>query len=532
MTAYDRFVHDNLPPPDLWPDLVGLNDLGYPARLNCATEFLDRWAASRRDAPALLFGETRWTYGALKDRVDRIARVLVADLGVRPGNRVLLRGTNNPMMAACWLAVAKMGAVVVATMPLLRAREIATIVDRARISHCLCQDGFVDEVQQAGSLKLLAFTTLGDGDASLDRAMARQDGSFTAWDSAADDPVLIAFTSGTTGMPKATVHFHRDCLAVCDTFARNTVGVRSDDLFAGTPPLAFTFGLGALALFPWRFGAATVMVESFGPTTLLETIQRHRVTGVWTAPTGYRAMVPLTGDFDLSSLRLAVSAGEHLPAPTWEAWREATGIRIIDGIGSTEMLHVFISASGDAIRPGSTGGAVPGYQATILDADGNLLPADAEGWLAVKGPTGCRYLDDPVRQQTYVRNGWNITGDIYRQDDHGYFWYVARGDDMIISAGYNISGPEVESALLAHPAVAECAVVAAPDPGRGHIVKAYVVTRPGIPAGTDLVGVLQAHVKATIAPYKYPRAIEFVDSLPKTPTGKLQRFLLRDMARQ
>jgi len=532
MPAYDSFVRDLLPPPELWPEFIGLAELNYPARLNCTSEFLDRWAETTPYAPALLFGEARWTYGGLKDRVDRIARTLATDLGIRPGNRVLLRGTNTPMMAACWLAVAKMGAVVVATMPLLRAKEIATITDRARISHCLCQHGLADEVERAGGLKLLTFTPLGDGDASLDRAMARHGGAFAAWDSAADDPVLIAFTSGTTGLPKATVHFHRDCLAICDSFARHTVGVRPDDLFVGTPPLAFTFGLGALALFPWRFGAATVMVETFGPTTLLETIQRYRVTGLWTAPTGYRAMIPLTKDYDLSSLRLCVSAGEHLPAPTWQAWHDATGIRIIDGIGSTEMLHVFISAAGDAIRPGSTGRAVPGYLATILDGDGHPLPPGAEGWLAVKGPTGCRYMDDPQRQQTYVKNGWNITGDIYRQDEDGYFWYVARGDDMIISAGYNISGPEVESALLAHPMVAECAVVAAPDDERGQIVKAYVVTREGISPGAEQVAMLQNHVKATIAPYKYPRAIEFVDSLPKTPTGKLQRFLLRDRAKQ
>jgi 2-aminobenzoate-CoA ligase len=535
MTGYDSFARDHLPPEHLQPHFLGLEELGYAVRFNCAEAFLDRPAATGRDRPAFLFGDARWTYGQLKDQVDRIARVLVEDMGVRPGNRVLLRGFNNPMMAACWLAVAKMGGVVVATMPLLRAGELAYIVEKARIGHCLCQDSLVAEVEETrrqvpGLRQVRTFTALGDGDASLDRAMPGKASGFAAYDTAGDDVVLVAFTSGTTGKPKGTVHFHRDCLAICDTFARHTVGVRGDDLFAGSPPLAFTFGLGALALFPLRCGAASVLVETFGPTTLLETIERYRVTGLWTAPTAYRAMTGVARNYDLSSLRLCVSAGEHLPAATWEGWREATGIRIIDGIGSTEMLHVFVSASGDAVRPGATGRAVPFYRAKVVDERGGDLPVGAEGWLAVQGPTGCRYLDDRDRQQVYVRNGWNITGDIYRQDEEGYFWFVARGDDMIISAGYNISGPEVENALLAHPLVAECAVVAAPDAERGHVVKAYVVMRPGQEPGDAAVETLQSHVKRTIAPYKYPRQVEFVDALPKTPTGKLQRFKLREDA--
>ncbi len=535
MTAYDRFAGDHLPPRHLWPefDFSGVGELAYPPRLNAAGELLDRMAERQPERPAFWFGDAVWSYDQLEDKVDRICQVLVEEMGVAPGNRVLIRGFNNPMMVACWLAVAKMGGVVVATMPLLRAAELSYMVEKAQIDHCLCQATLLDEVertrQQTPRLRsVMSFTALGDGDGTLDRAMAERAGGFEAYDTAADDVVLIAFTSGTTGKAKGTMHVHRDCLAICDTFARHVAKIRPDDIFTGTPPLAFTFGLGALALFPMRFGASSVLVEQFGPTTLLETIQRYRVTGLYTAPTGFRSLAPMTRDYDIKSLRLCISAGEHLPKATAELWRDTTGIRIIDGIGSTEMLHIFISAAGDDIRPGSTGKAIPGYRARIVDQDGNELPRGEQGWLAVQGPTGCRYLDDPERQQVYVKNGWNLTGDIYRQDEDGYFWYVARGDDMIISAGYNISGPEVENALLGHPKVAECAVIGTPDAERGMIVKAFVVLHDPAQASERTVGELQTHVKNTIAPYKYPRAIEFRDALPKTATGKLQRFRLRE----
>ncbi|MBM3564979.1 MAG: benzoate-CoA ligase family protein [Alphaproteobacteria bacterium] len=535
----DTFVLDNLPRRDLWPDMDfgGLPDLAaYPARLNCAVEFIDRAvAAGHADRPALRFGDAIWTYAELMDKVGRIARVLAEDMGVRPGNRVLLRGPNNPMMVAAWFAVARIGAVVVATMPLLRAKELAYIVEKAQIEYCLCDASLAEEVdltcKQAKTLKrVVLFSATGAAGAELDRAMSNGAGKRDAHDSAVDDPVLIAFTSGTTGKPKGTVHFHRDMLASCDTFARHVAKVRPDDIFAGSPPLAFTFGLGALVLFPMRFGASSVLVEKFGPTTLLETVQKHRVTGIYTAPTGYRTMLEHVRRFDLSSLRLCVSAGEHLPKATWEAWRAATGLGIVDGIGSTEMLHIFISAAGDDIRPGATGRAVPGYQARIVDERGEPIAVGEQGWLAVKGPTGCRYLDDADRQRAYVKKGWNITGDVYRQDEDGYFWYIARGDDMIISAGYNISGPEVENCLLAHPKVAECAVVSAPDEERGQIVKAYVVLRAGADDSAETAKELQDYVKAAIAPYKYPRAVEFRKELPKTQTGKLQRFRLRQEA--
>ena len=538
---HDDFVRSLLPPPELWPrmDYSTLPELrAYPDRLNAAVELLDRMVeAGHADRPVLHFEGVTWSYRQLLERANRIARVLVEDFGLAPGNRVLLRAANNPMLVACWFAVLKAGGICVATMPLLRAKELAFMLERAKIRHAFCEASLADEMELAKGRapvleNLMHFSRLGDGEAGLDRAMAGKAADFANVATAADDVAVIAFTSGTTGNPKGTVHFHRDCLAAADCFPRYVAVTRADDVFTGSPPLAFTFGLGMLTLFPMRFGASTVLIEKPAPEALLEAIRRYRVTVLATAPTAYRTMTDMVADHDISSLRMCVSAGEHLPRPTSDGWWRATGIRIIDGIGATEMMHIFISASGDDIRPGSTGKAIPGYSARVVDEEGNPLPPGRPGRLAVIGPTGCRYMDDVVRQRTYVQNGWNLTGDIYEQDEDGYFWYVARGDDMIISAGYNISGPEVESVLLAHPKVRECAVVASPDAARGHIVKAFVVLHDHGDADAATVRELQDYVKAEVAPYKYPRAIEFVDDLPKTPTGKLQRFVLRQQERE
>ena len=532
----DSFTRDNLPPPEQWAemDYTVLPELAaYGDRMNAAVDLLDRHvAAGRGERTAILFGDLHWSYGELKDRADRVARVLVEDMGLVPGNRVLLRGPNNPMMAAAWLGIVKAGGVCVATMPLLRARELAFIIDKAEIRHALCDSALTEELDgaQAMSGRLDAvgsFTATGDGASDVDRLMASKPAGFDNCDTAADDVALIAFTSGTTGQPKGTMHFHRDVLAMCDCFPRYVFGAEADDVYTGSPPLAFTFGLGANLCFPLRFGAAVALVDRPTPEALLTTIARHKCTALYTAPTMFRAMLDRLGDYDLSSLVKCVSAGEHLPRPTFEAWRAATGIAIIDGLGSTEMIHIFVSAAGDDIRPGATGKAIPGYRACIMDDDGAILAPGEIGNLAVRGPTGCRYLDDPERQRAYVKKGWNLPGDVYRMDEDGYFWYQARADDMIISAGYNISGPEVESILLEHDAVADCAVVAAPDPQRGHIVKAFVVLRDPAQAGPALVKTLQDFVKAEIAPYKYPRAVAFVNALPRTGTGKVQRFRLR-----
>ncbi|HSG40210.1 MAG TPA: AMP-binding protein, partial [Thermoanaerobaculia bacterium] len=472
----------------------------------------------------------------LLETANRIAHVLVDDLGVVPGERVLLRGPNNPMMAACWFAVLKAGGVVVCTMPLLRVRELTFIADKAKIRLALCDARIAADCEQAFSTtgagfpredgRVVLFHAAQPG--SLESLMRGKPTTFDNCDTAADDTALIAFTSGTTGQGKGTMHFHRDVLAVCDCFPPYILKPDPDDVFCGSPPLAFTYGLGGLILFPMRIGASALLLEQAAPPQLLQGIQDHRATVVFTAPTAYRAMAGLVKGFDLSSLRKCVSAGETLPKATFEMWERETGLKIIDGIGSTEMLHIFISASGDDIRPGSTGKVVPGYQAKLVDDDGADVPAGTIGRLAVKGPTGCRYLDNPERQRGYVQNGWNLTGDSYVMDEDGYFWYQARTDDMIISSGHNISGPEVEGVLLDHPCVAECGVVGVPDDDRGHIVKAFVVLRAGFEACPELVKALQDYVKSEIAPYKYPRAIEFVDTLPRTETGKLQRFRLRE----
>ncbi|WP_137175798.1 benzoate-CoA ligase family protein [Massilia sp. HP4] len=526
----DGFARANLPPLATWPAfLFDLPELHYPARMNCVAELLD--SAVKRGwggRTALIGAREQLAYAELLARVDRIAHVLRHDLGLATGNRVLVRGANCPSMAACILGVIKAGCIAVPTMPLLRARELKAIADKANVNAVLCAGSLVEEVE---ALDLPVPLVVFDDPApdALEARMARHGEPFAAADTAADDVCLISFTSGTTGIPKGTMHFHRDVLAICDSFPRHILRSQADDVFIGTPPLAFTFGLGGLLLFPLRVGAAGVLVERLSPETLLAAIAEHRATVCFTAPTFYRQMATQAGRFDLSSLRASVSAGEALPVATREAWQAATGLAMIDGIGATELLHIFISSAGDDVRPGATGKPVPGYQACILDAEGRPVGPGVIGRLAVKGPTGCRYLADE-RQRNYVQDGWNLTGDAYEMDADGYFYYRSRTDDMIISAGYNIAGAEVEEALLHHPAVAECAVVGRADPERGQLVEAHVVLRSGHIGSEALAQQLQEFVKGQIAPYKYPRAILFKEQLPRTETGKLQRFKLRTEA--
>jgi len=530
----DTFARDHLPPREQWPDLVfDLPELQYAERLNCAEELLGR-ALERGwgERTAILApGGLRWTYAELEAHANRIARVLVDDLRLVPGNRVLLRGPNSPMMAACWFAVMKAGGVAVATMPLLRAKELTEIITKARISHALCDARLSAELDAArAACPTLATIVQFETDAAdgIEARAAAKPADFASVATAAEDTALIAFTSGTTGQPKGTMHFHRDVLASCDCWPRSVLRATGDDIFTGSPPLAFTFGLGGLLLFPLRAGAATLLLERASPEAILETIAAHRATILFTAPTSYRAMAALVPQFDLSSLRKCVSAGEALPAATRRLWKDATGIEMIDGIGATEMLHIFISHDEAHAKPGATGKPVPGYQACVMDDAGHPLPPGSIGRLAVKGPTGCRYLDDD-RQLQYVQHGWNYTGDAYLLDADGWFVYQARTDDMIVSSGYNIAGPEVEGALLAHPAVAECGVIGVADDERGQIVKAFVALKAGFAADDAMARQLQDYVKQAIAPYKYPRAIEFIASMPRTETGKLQRFRLKQL---
>lgn len=531
----DTFARDNLPPRDQWPEFVfSLPELQYPARLNCVTELLDKWiTAGQGDRPCLIAANETISYAQLAERVNRIANVLTRDLGMVAGHRVLLRAPNSPMMVAAYLAVIKAGGVVVATMPLLRAKEIAYPLNKAKIYLALCDARLADEMEKArpAAPDLAKIVYWGNGAPDALEALMNKPGyaTFTACDTASDDVCLIGFTSGTTGEPKGTMHFHRDILATCDSYGRNVLRARADDRFIGSPPLAFTFGLGGLVLFPMRAGASTILPEKTAPDDLLVAIAQHRATICFTAPTAYRAILSKIAEHDISSLRICVSAGEALPKGTFDAWEAATGIKILDGIGATEMLHIFIGSPVEDIRPGATGKPVPGYEAKVIDDAGNEVPPGTIGRLAVRGPTGCRYLAD-ARQRKYVENGWNVTGDTYVMDADGVFWYQARSDDMIVSAGYNIAGPEVESALLAHPAVAECGVVGLKDEERGQIVKAYIVLQPDQTGDAAMTKTLQDYVKATIAPFKYPRAIEYVPSLPRTQTGKLQRFELREIA--
>ncbi|SMH53852.1 AMP-binding protein [Mesorhizobium australicum] len=527
----DTFARDNLPPQDQWPDFL-LDGFDYPEQMNAAVELTDRMVEKGfGDRTALIGNGRRRTYKELSDWTSRIAHTLVEDYGVKPGNRVLIRSANNPAMVACWLAATKAGAVVVNTMPLLRAGELAQIVDKAEISLALCDTRLMDEMlacakDSAFLKRVVGFDGTANHDAELDRAALDKPVRFDPVDTGRDDVALLGFTSGTTGIPKATMHFHRDLLIIADAYAKEVLKVTPEDIFVGSPPLAFTFGLGGLAIFPLRFGAAATLLEQATPPNMISIIENYRATISFTAPTAYKAMLKaMDGGADLSSLRIAVSAGETLPGPVFEEWTRKTGKPILDGIGATEMLHIFISNHLDDCKPACTGKPVGGYEAIIVDENMNEAPRGTVGRLAVRGPTGCRYMADE-RQRDYVRNGWNLTGDSFFQDEDGFFHFAARSDDMIVSAGYNIAGPEVEAALLSHPDVAECAVIGVPDPERGQIVEAHVVPAEGVERDARTIKRLQDHIKATIAPYKYPRSIKFTDSLPKTQTGKIQRFRL------
>jgi 2-aminobenzoate-CoA ligase len=531
----DTFARDNLPPADQWPDFL-LDGFDYPDFINAGVELTDRLVEKGLgDHTALIGNGRRRTYKELADWTNRLARALVENYGVAPGNRVLIRSANNPAMVACWLAATKAGAVVVNTMPMLRAGELAKIVDKAEITVALCDTRLMDEMVACAKdsrflKKVIGFDGTANHDAELDRAALDKPVTFEAVRTGRDDVALLGFTSGTTGVPKATMHFHRDILIIADAYAKEVLKVTPDDVFVGSPPLAFTFGLGGLAVFPLRFGAAATLLESATPPNMIEIIEKYRATISFTAPTAYRAMMKAMDEgADLSSLRIAVSAGETLPGPVFEEWTKKTSKPILDGIGATEMLHIFISNRLEDMAPATTGRPVGGYEAKIVDEEMNEKPRGEVGRLAVRGPTGCRYLADD-RQGEYVKAGWNLTGDSFVQDEAGFFHFAARSDDMIVSAGYNIAGPEVEAALLSHEHVLECAVIGVADEARGQIVEAHVVLVEGAVGDALMVKLLQDHVKAAIAPYKYPRSIKFITALPKTQTGKIQRFRLKEGA--
>ncbi len=529
----DTFARDGLPPQDQWPDFL-LDGFDYPDRINAGHELTDSMVEKGfGDHTALIGNGRRRTYKELTDWTNRLAHVLVEDLGVKPGNRVLIRSANNPAMVACWLAATKAGAVVVNTMPMLRAGELTKIVDKAEVQFALCDTRLMEDmIACAKTSKFLKSVVGFDGtanhDAELDRLALTKPVQFDTVQTGSDDVALLGFTSGSTGEPKATMHFHRDLLIIADGYAKEVLKVTPEDIFVGSPPLAFTFGLGGLAVFPLRFGAAATLLENASPPNMIEIIEEFKATVCFTAPTAYRVMLRAMDEgADLSSLRAAVSAGETLPAPVYDEWMEKTGKPMLDGIGATEMLHIFVTNRFDDHRPACTGRPVTGYEAKVVDEGMAEVPRGDIGRLAVRGPTGCRYLNDE-RQTTYVKDGWNITGDSFTMDEDGYLHFAARNDDMIVSSGYNIAGPEVEAALLSHAAVAECAVVAAPDDARGSIVEAHVVLAEGHTASDALIELLQTHVKKTIAPYKYPRRIAFIEALPKTPTGKILRYKLRE----
>lgn len=522
----DNFAHEHLPSLDLQPDYLFLDlpQFNRPVMLNCVGKLLDNHIKEGRgNNPSLRTFETTWTYQYLYDKANQIAHVLIDDLGLVSGNRVLIRSANNPMMVACWFAILKAGGIVVATMPLLRAKELTTIIDCAEISHALCDKTLQDEMNQvkSGFLKRTSFYD------ELEILMHSKPKTFTNYHSKSDSIALIGFTSGTTGLPKMTAHYHKDILNICEAFPPYSLQPTQKDIFTGSPPLGFTFGLGGLVLFPMYFGASTFLIEKPTPEMLLQAIQEHKITVCFTAPTAWRVITSKVTDFDISSLRKCVSAGETLPLKVWKDWYDATGLKIIDGIGATEMLHIFISSTTENMKPGATGLAITGYEAKIIDANGNQVPTNQPGRLVVRGITGCKYLNRIDKQKEYVENGWNVTGDIFLQDEDSYFWFVARGDDMIISSGYNIAAIEVESVLLTHEDILECAVVGLPDEERGMLVCAHIVLKEKYKATDNMKNHIQHWFKEVAAPYKYPRVIYFTEGLPKTETGKIQRYKLK-----
>ncbi|WP_293872429.1 AMP-binding protein [Flavobacterium sp.] len=522
----DNFAHDNLPSLVLQPDYVFLDSPQFnrPEMLNCVDKLLDNHIRENRGSnPCIRTFETTWTYNDLYEKANQVAHVLVDDLGLQSGNRVLIRSANNPMMVACWFAVLKAGGIVVATMPLLRSKELTTIIDCAEISHALCAEILQDEMNLVKS-DFLKQTSFYD---ELEKMMQSKPKKFTNYHSKSDSIALIGFTSGTTGLPKMTAHYHKDILNICEAFPSFSLQPTQKDIFTGSPPLGFTFGLGGLVLFPMYFGASTFLIEKPTPEMLLKAIQEHKITICFTAPTAWRIITSKVNEFDISSLRKCVSAGETLPLKVWQDWYDATGFKIIDGIGATEMLHIFISSNEENMRPGATGIAITGYEAKIIDVKGNEVPTNEPGRLVVRGITGCKYLNRIEKQKEYVEKGWNITGDIFRQDKDGYFWFVARGDDMIISSGYNIASIEVESVLLSHEDILECAVVGLPDEERGMLVCAHIVLKEKHKATDNMKNHIQQWFKEVAAPYKYPRIIYFTETLPKTETGKIQRFKLK-----
>lgn len=534
----DTFILDNLPPEDLWPemDYTVLPELAaYPPRMNAAVELLDRMAEGDGGArPAVHFGDRTWSYRDLLDRADRIARVLTEDCGLVPGARVLLRSPNHPLLIASWYAVLKAGGIAIPSMPVLRERELVYMMNKARIGIALSDAGLADDLEAAARragdpVTIVYFNT--DAPDGLEARMAAKPAGFDNVDTSAADPAIIGFTSGSTGTPKGTIHFHRDIMAAADTFIGHVVGIRRDDIVCGSPQIAFLYGMCAYMPDTMRFGASVVLVERGTPAVLLKTIEKHKATVCFSTPSGYKQMLDMIEGFDTSSLRLCIAGGEPLAPAVFRGWEEKTGVRIINGLGISELLHIFISASGDDIRPGMIGKPVPGFQVRVVRDDMTDTDAGEVGQMIVKGPNGCRYLDDIERQRNYVWQGWNLSGDLCRRDEDGYISFEARTDDMILTGGYNVSGLEVEAVLLEHAKVRECAVIGAPDPDRGEIVKAFVALRDGGEATEETVKELQDFVKARISAFKYPRAVEFVAELPLTATGKIQRGALRQLER-
>ena len=540
-----------LPPEEMRPEKVySIPEVqDYPARLNPARELLDRNVEEGRGGkPALLFQDRVITYGALAEQANRLGNVL-ASHGVEEEDRVVILSPNQPLSLVANFAALKLGAVPVPASPLLSPPEVSWVINNSEARALLVHTAMLPLVEKARPEFSSEPVVLGLAPPSdeLSKAdvesvlplMEKADAALEAVLREKDRVGILLYTSGTTGKPKGVVHLVEEILAVADTFGHYGWKLRDDDVVFSPAPLAFAAGYGAMAIIPFRFGAAVSIMPRFEPEAAFETVQQHHATVLTILPTSYRKMLQVEGAekrFDLSSVRMCTGGGEALTAETYGQWLDRFGLEIFEGFGTTEMFYVFVSvAVTEKAKPGSIGTPVPGYEVKVVSEEGNEVGPGEIGRMVAKGPTGTLYWRPQEengrlmesQRHAVVGKGWNVVGDYLYGDEDGYFWFVSREDDLIKSSGYRIGPEEIEMVILKHPAVADAGVIGVPDPVRGQNTKAFVVLTEGYAPSGELKQEIIDFCRNDIAVYKLPREVEFVETLPRTVTGKLLRRVLR-----
>jgi benzoate-CoA ligase len=509
-------------------------DLGVPARFNAASWLIDRHVPEGRGGKvAIECGDERVTYAELAERVNRCGSGL-RDRGVMPGDRVMLVLEDGPAFFYAFFGAIKIGAIPIPTNTLWKTADYHYVLNDSSAVVLIVSATLLPAVDAGPRAVFPALRQI---------IVTGPDGTFESWlepganmldaaDTSHDDPAFWLYSSGSTGAPKACVHLHHDMLACATLFGIGVLGIREDDRCFSAPKLFFAYGLGNAGYFPLAVGATSILWP--GPpaaAAIYAVIARHRPTLFFFVPTGYAMMLSQPGDFDLSSVRLASSAGEALPPPLYDRFKQRFGLDILDGIGSTELLHTFISNREGAIRPGSSGQLVDGYDAALLNEEGQCVQPGEVGNLFIRGESACaEYWNQPEKTRETFRDGWVRTGDKYSQDADGFYWHAGRSDDMLKVGGMWVSPIEIERALIDHEAVLECAVIGREDADTLIKPMAFVVVQPGWSATAELARALEAFVRSRLAAYKRPRWVQFVDALPKTATGKIQRFKLRAAA--